>query len=154
MLAQNFMSAEQLKIEPDMHNAFIKLLGMMERGEIEHTTIPNLSYDIGAAAAVYRGPIDAAKFNMRKVVTEHECGTVMCILGYTEAIMGHKSKSALNGYLFRLFAPPIFNLDLNKLTVEQCATALRGFLTTGITDWSHVEKIEIDYVNINVTASN
>jgi hypothetical protein len=122
MLAQNFMSAEQLKIEPDMHNALIKLLGMMERGEIEHMPVPDGSYDIGAA--VYRGPIDAAKFNMRKVVTEHECGTVMCILGYTEAIMGHKCKSALNGYPLRLFAPTILDLDWNKLTVEQCTTAV------------------------------
>lgn len=125
MLASNFKTAEELGLTDAAHDAFIKVLHAMERGELKWTPrdkpIPN-------------------GFNMQLVWDERSCGTVGCIAGWARhfglesgsfTCWGRTSHNlkALN----ELFTPNGYYSGLH--TVEQAAHALRTYLVTGKPEW-------------------
>lgn len=138
MLAQNFMTAADLGISDDELSALIKVLGMLERGELKY-----------ADASIYVGvdglPRIPDGFNMNIWASKEECGTVCCIGGTVDCLMGRRVDIGI-GFtaedllqagkpgLDDLFYPDI--LDRNAITPSQAASALRNFLTTGEARWS------------------
>jgi hypothetical protein len=121
MLAQNFMTAEALGIPEAECTALIKVLGMMERGEITAET-----------------------FDMKE--WDSDCGTVHCIGGWAQKI-GGKSKvfddTAPWGRtrLSELFYPGVYGgFDGYRSSVSQGAAALRNYLTLGKPCWAEVLK--------------
>ncbi len=128
MLAQNFMSSEDLGIEHDEHKALILLLGMLERAEIPHHRP-----DTPAA-------VTPTGFNMEA----WRCGSVACLGGWAELLMGHGFKTEIseNAPLDELFYPDereeipgITFESLKTITPEKAAQALRNFLTEGDANW-------------------
>lgn len=117
MLAQSFLSPEELQLTTTEHEALVKVLGMLEREEI-----PALLFDM-------------------ENVGEPECGTSGCILGWARSL----SPRPINGRLFDTWcAHPVHNVfapdggDMGNpyyATRSQAATALRNFLTTGHPRW-------------------
>ncbi len=112
MLAQNFLTAEELNLTDKAHAALIKVLGMMDRGELVWTTrnkpVPN-------------------GFNM---------GTIGCIKGWAEKVGGDGvwiRNYMANCYVSDLFMPPAWRDGLH--TLEQAAHALRTYLVTGTPEW-------------------
>lgn len=64
----------------------------------------------------------------------HSCGSVCCIGGSAEALVGaNYPESKIPGELKELFfgVPGVYR----DTTPKQAAVALRGYLETGITDW-------------------
>jgi hypothetical protein len=125
MLAQNFKTAADLGISDAELDALIKVLGMLDRGDLVHV-----------------GPQDQSKpngFNMSPVLRHNECGTVGCIAGWVKVISGEfinetpmrrDQRDAWGG----LIMPPGY--DWSCITIEQSATALRSYLTTGDANWA------------------
>lgn len=126
MLAQNFKSAADLGITEPEQAALIKVLGMLERGDL----------------------IDASQddecdngFNMG--THGRGCGTPACIGGWVASLMGADQMQYVDSYM------PIYGKSNGALTdlywnyifapkrpgVAESAVALRNFLTTGLTDW-------------------
>lgn len=117
MLAQNFKTADQLRISEAGYAALLQVLGRLEREEIP-----------------------ANLFNM-KMVGEPECGTPGCILGHTreidmEAYEELRSTSYDSRNLEDLFFP-CGDKTCNPYvaTRSQAAMALRSYLTTGKPRW-------------------
>lgn len=63
MLMQTFLSATELGIPEVEKDALIKVLGMLERGEI-----------------------DEKHFDMTKFIEKYECGTVGCLCGWAHEV--------------------------------------------------------------------
>src|SRR5438046_472165 len=74
MLARSFLSATDLGIQEDEKAVLIKILGMLERGELVATDA--------------RCPTVRNGFNMARVRVETECGTACCIMGWGRIIGG------------------------------------------------------------------
>lgn len=121
MLAQNFKTAEELGLTEFGYSGLLRVLGMLERGELVYTTpghfIPN-------------------GFNMREAWSKGQCGTIGCIGGYA----GRYNSSELftinvkgGDNCGKLFCPPDWRKG--RYTVEQAAKAVRSFLVTGTPDW-------------------
>lgn len=125
MLARNFLSATDLNIDPDEHQALIAVLGKFERGELVHQ--PQY-YDITDKFG------EPCGFNMAR----WQCGTVMCIGGWAEYINGgrfdHKNYCLTESY--KLYYPNI--LDYSRITPTQACAALTNYLTTGNADWESI----------------
>lgn len=119
MLARNFLTAEQLAISGAEHNALTKVLGMLERGELEHTQ---------------GGQIENG-FNMHSTA-HNDCGTCCCIGGWAAILMSRHP----NDYVYSK-APgnPLHPLYWHRtsplITTAQAAVALRNFLVTGKPNW-------------------
>ena len=156
MLAQNFLTAEELQLRPCEYEALIKVLGILERGEI--TFVPNVigkvrreHIQVGESNPSARNFV----FNMAVWHCHLPCGTVHCIGGLAEEIGGfHFSNYNLAG-LDELFHPfnsfmrmTAFNSfvyddngeridppDWEALTVSQAAMALRSYLNSGHPHW-------------------
>lgn len=134
MLARTLMSAAALSIPEHMHAALLLVLSKLERGELVHgrpldtygeeTQIPNT-------------------FNM----VTWDCGSAHCILGWARVL----AEDNRNTHLRRLwsetvkFNPGLYKLcypnvpcDINKITTDQAAFALRNYLATGNPDWASV----------------
>lgn len=140
MLAQNFMTAAELKLSEKEHAALIKVLGMLERGELIHA-------DLTKARRLEDRPDDGEiltnHFNMDQWRNKWDCGTVACIGGTAELVGGFRFRSGENGQLGG-------NLDLEELcypniasgyadiTPQEAAQALRNYLTTGKAKWEEV----------------
>lgn len=123
MLAQNFKTPAELHITDDEFNALVKVLGMLERGEIaelpRHAT---MSYVTPTAAPTM--------FYMRYTEIESDCGTACCILGWAQHVGGRQLFStSFDSALGRLFA----GRDVRD--PELGARALRNYLTTGEANW-------------------
>jgi len=135
MLAQNFKTAADLGIKDVELDALIKVLGMLERGEI-----------------------DATHFNMQSFLRQADCGTVGCICGWANHISRGRAFSEIGTRdeleLFRrlsrsarlLFAMTSHEDDLamerqnnavqDRAQPEHAAIALRSYLTTGDANWA------------------
>lgn len=125
MLAQNFKAAEELGLTERGRDALIRVLGMMDRGELKDTP---------------RGCFIPNGFNMGVTWYENECGTVGCIGGWAGfygpsggalgdfCIPGHAHK------LGELFCPEGWCVT-GKYSVKQATHALRAYLVTGTPDW-------------------
>lgn len=128
MLAQNFMSAKRIGMSDRELDAHIKVLGMLERGELVH---------------VNDAP-QGERFNMSDCGTINECGTVACIGGWVALCLGRKSQRTLVNYVHSVTGPreelyfPHFHHPVmpHKITPQQAAHALRNYLTTGKPGWA------------------
>jgi hypothetical protein len=140
MLAQNFL--RDPKISDAEFEALIKLLGVMERGELVHVKVsdPDAWYKNPAR----RKPLFNGTFNMGQVFTLSDCGTAGCIAGACDMAFG--TKFAPRGNLrfddipislLNLFCPDDIEQDQwPAITVPQAAAALRNYLTIGNPRWS------------------
>lgn len=130
MLAQNFKSADELKITEPQKEALIKVLVLLETGKLIHTTDYSYSND---GKTKFTG-----HFNMEEWGDwPHNCGTVACIGGTAELIAGKKifDGGEASGKLYDLFYPRLVDV-WNLITTDQAATALRSYLTTGDPKWA------------------
>lgn len=141
MLAQNFKTAADLGISDIELDALIKVLGMLERGELVHGKYP--------LASSFRKPNE---FNMGVTLKRYgECGTVGCLMGWAHVVSGNKAfKACINrtfqneadimavlpGNLTDLFGLKERVALLSDRTPAQSATALRSYLTTGDANWA------------------
>lgn len=141
MLAQNFQTPTELQISNAEYNALVHILGMMERGELKHHHVGYYQKLVGPP------PKFSGLFNMCHVKTVTSCGTVACILGAAQLLFGDDlfaeqwcnwkyqgTKSAVS----QLFVPEARSDYWLDITVEQAATALRNYLTTGEASWATV----------------
>ena len=127
MLAQNFKTAGDLGINEPQLSALQKTLVLLETGRLTHA--PRSEKMLGKSATF------TGHFNMSGWAREGECGTVCCI-GGTARLIGQvefpyygRSKK-LNDLFY-----PNHRIDMSAITVEQAATALRSYLTTGDARW-------------------
>jgi hypothetical protein len=124
MLAQNFLDAGVLGISPMAQAALIKVLGMLERGELHHCR---------------RGDdIRPNGFNLANHRVELACGTVACIAGWADIVARPRRlnllrQAARSTALAELCAPESF--CWHAVTPEQAASALRNYLTLGEPRW-------------------
>lgn len=126
MLSQNFLTPEQLDLTQEQRDALMKVLGMLERGEIQHRAV---------TVARHRDHVGGLRyFNM----TEWSCGTVACIGGWAEHVGGVSMHYNRNIELHMLFFPHAIPRPWGAITTEQAAAALRNYLTTGRADWRSV----------------
>ena len=131
MLAQNFKTPADLGLDDKMYEAHIKVLGMLERGDLRHEELKS-------------GLIGSGEmFNMSWPKVELECGTVACIGGWVAILAKEDPEDWVSSrhrseQLHRLYYPPIMSTGVglySKITVEQAAIALRNFLTFGEARW-------------------
>lgn len=117
MLAQNFKTPAELGIDDHEFEALVKVLGMLERGEIEER-----------------------HFSMSKVMANTDCGTVACILGHCRIIGGdHLLNTFRPGFPWPLIKLFMYGDDRRfKVTREQGAMGLRNYLTSGEPHWDEV----------------
>jgi len=143
MLAQSFLKPETLGLSDEQHAALVKVLGMLERGEIEYyrARFPDeQSCTIGSSRS------SPSKFNMVSFYRAEECGTVSCICGWAEHVGGlpRRSLSSMriwNPQLGLLFEPPVLNFGAQgilDIQPDQAAVALRNYLTTGHAMWQEI----------------
>lgn len=131
MLAQNFKTAADLGISDAELNALIKVLGMLERGELKHTE--------SHGDLAYGAPVgDIVGFNMSSYYGEGTCGTVCCIAGWAEYVgklPRHSLTDTDNPDLSDLFLPGL-GRRLEDFLPEHAAIAIRSYLTTGEANWA------------------
>lgn len=83
------------------------------------------------------------KLGLGEWYTEYDCGTVACIAGWADYFNTNETDATFCSYpgqapgLYSLFMPIVPCLYA-KVTRQEAAAALKGWLTTGKTDWSHV----------------
>lgn len=140
MLAQNFKTPADLGIKDVEFEALVKVLGMLERGEVRHVTVDE-SFIRSRPGREFRG-----LFNMSNIWANADCGTAACIAGTSDWICGTKFversygdahlRPGLPATLINLFCPPeVPTEDWDKITVEQSAIALRNYLSSGEPRW-------------------
>lgn len=134
MLAQNFMTAVELRITDAEQDALVRVLGMLERGEI------HFGYADPTQLSAPQASMPTA-FNMMAVLAQAPCGTVGCILGWARYVSGGRAfdgSQELKGDLARLFVLDGFMgaMKLSTISPAKAALALRNYLTTGEPDWS------------------
>lgn len=119
MLAQNFKTAEDLGITEAKVGALIKVLGRLERGELNH------SFEINTPTG----------FNMANYFATAECGTIGCIAGWADSILPEREH--FMGVPWKDKLAELFHGGENprSVTPEQAAIALRSYLTTGEARW-------------------
>ena len=134
MLAQSFMTADDLEISERQKDALIKTLVLLETGKLKHTQRPVDGTYLGENGKF------TGQFNMNQWRhTYRECGSICCI-GGTAELIGRVSFAEASGNLHRLFYPSILvaSNDWNHITPAQAARALRSYLTTGDARWDLV----------------
>lgn len=133
-LEGKFLSARALRLNEDQRCGLIKTLALLEAGLI------------GPGRYEHTGGFDMA-------VWGGDCGSVCCLGGTAEAVMGdkifhdpHKSgrwhpalrpKTRVGKLpeIYNLFFPMSLKTNPYNASTKQAALALRGFLETGKTDW-------------------
>ncbi len=138
MLAQNFKTPTDLGITDAEFNALFKVLGMLERGELEHMR----------ADVFDPGPLGGHTpqfFNMCLVESQNDCGTACCIMGWARFIAHDRSlfhsRTLAASDLFRIshtdgtifIYPGKFSSDILP---SDAAIALRNYLTHGEPRWA------------------
>ena len=137
MLARSFLTADQLDIPQDWHDALVLVLRAMERGEFKHLPEVNVVdarwYDEDLDPRLFLG-----RFNMNFWQENADCGTVCCIGGAAE-ILGkvHFTLEERLPELNNLFYPGN-NYDYNAITVEQAQRALQNYLIVGDSRWQDI----------------
>lgn len=125
MLAQNFMKATELEIAESELQALIKVLGLLERGELTHTPCSD--------------QIKGECFSMNMTHAKTDCGTAHCIGGWVATITNvDPSKYVYSnqfGKIGKLYFPWGQVEGWSQITTEQAASALRSFLTHGDPRW-------------------
>lgn len=125
MLARSFLPAAQLGHTEAELDALIKVLGMLERGELTHVPIHNPDF--------VTIPTFTGHFNMSLINVVTDCGTACCILGTAELVSGVKFKLRQGAIFF-----PDIEMDggWDGITPAQAAHALSNYLTTGRPNWA------------------
>lgn len=122
MLAQNFKSATDLRIEDRELDALIKVLGMLERGELKDAKSPNEQGE--------------NLFHMGE--WGNGCGTAACIGGYVAMLLRQDQAE----YVAHRHSASLHDLFWGKgsfrdgAKTHQAAAALRSYLTTGEANWA------------------
>jgi hypothetical protein len=136
-LEDKFKTAAELGISEEQRCGLIKTLAHIEAGKTSHINYYNNPELLTTApqGGTYR-------FNMMVWKTYFPCGTVCC-LGGTAEMLGNVGypKDKLPRELRHLFG--LNNLEyktMNEVTERQAGVALRGYLTTGKTDWATARK--------------
>lgn len=136
MLAQNFKTPADLGIQDKWFEALLKLLGMLERGELRHTSTVKLK-----PLCDDRVRPEVGLFNMNRWSVAFECGTVCCLGGTAEAIGGFRF-GRMPEKLVHLFHPGQESHKVlhraggyETITMEQAAIALRNYLSSGEPRW-------------------
>lgn len=139
MLARNFLTPVELGLSDAKHAALVKVLGMMERGEL--ILVPYAKVVEGTNDSLCFAPLGekfTGHFHMAVWNVKHTCGTVACIGGTAELVGGVKFENECEMEvesieLNRLFYPS----RSDKRTIEEAAHALRTYLMTGRAEWSN-----------------
>jgi len=144
MLAQSFKTAEELGLTTDQVEGLIKTLKVLETDKTQHQPLREFSGVFFFDTEQYR--FDGL-FNMAVWAGDQpECGTIRCIGGTAEALMGKKlfdlvsiGRNENQEELYDLFCPKARHLqgrpNWSEITPSQAATALRSYLTTGQANW-------------------
>lgn len=136
MLAQNFKSPTDLGISDAEFSALIKVLGLLEREEVEH-------FKVGSFAAS-RGHGSPTGFNMALIKTGTDCGTAACILGWARELAADRDlfRGELASKLEDLFCMGGSHGFRGKFSEEilpaEAAIALRNFLSCGEPRWNDI----------------
>ena len=145
MLARSFLTADQLDIPQDWHDALVLVLRAMERGEFKHLPEVNVveapSYDEDLDPRLFLG-----RFNMNFWQENVDCGTVCCIGGAAEILGNIKFTYKCDALpeLENLFYPEhkgdedSGNDFYCSITVAQAQRALQNYLTTGESRWQDI----------------
>lgn len=138
MLARNFMSAADLRITDEAYEALITFLGMAERGEVKHEPLNfNIPYNSNLN---HTGTVHYINMMMWNI-TNPSCGTVSCIGGSMEILMGKDMDSNDMSRMNELFHPMGgggMSERWNSITIPQVSQAIRNFLATGKPNWKEV----------------
>lgn len=127
MLAQNFKTPADLGVSKVEFYALIKVLGMLERGElVDHKCINSHGKF---------EPTIPNGFNMNCSGEKTACGTVACIGGWI-AILLEKPHTYV--YETRANLHNLFWGYLPNTTVAEAAIATRNFLTFGTALWNEI----------------
>lgn len=120
MLAQNFMTPADLGITDILFESLVKVLGMLERGELKHTPVTM--------------PIPNG-FNMADRWIHDDCGTACCIMGWCDLVARKQLSWPISNHaLADLFCPDM--CWAGHHTPAQAAIALRNYLTHGEPRWA------------------
>jgi hypothetical protein len=137
MLAQNFLTAEDLCLTEQAHAALIKVLHLLDCGELKHVKLER-------DTCFFKDSTEPNAFNM----ASFECGTAHCIGGWARVFMDKvpMRDKVDKGGLYRLFYPPQhFQVPgapkYHDITAEQAACALRSYLITGQPHWEEAFKL-------------
>ena len=124
MLAQNFKTSAALGISDQEFDALVKVLGMLERGELldspEHNPIAsNFGFCIGCQ---YKN---------------HNCGTLACIGGWVAILTNHRLGpfEYVNSYMWSGGLHELYWKYPRGAKATHAAIALRNFLTCGEPRW-------------------
>lgn len=126
MLARTFLTPAELNISDQQFEALLKVLGMLERGEL---VWHKQAKESGASVK------NINRFNMGSWSDSH-CGTVGCIGFWAEKIGKVPFSPSTTMDTYDLF----YNRKAcnTNTTPEQGAEALRNYLSTGKADWDDV----------------
>lgn len=133
MLAQNFKTADELRLSEKQRDALIKTLALMDSGRLKH--VPQNKLRNGHLG----DPKFDGLFNMAFSYLNLDCGTVCCIRGIASLIGDvefptHKLTRQLR-QLFYIWSPS----KTSDPSIAQAAMALRSYLTTGKPRWDLVQ---------------
>jgi hypothetical protein len=140
MLARTFLTAKQLRCSQRDIDAAIKLLGMLERGELKFVELKEVRgwdgnsgrhYDAGCVLPHGTG------LNMGWWDEEDEDGNFCgCIGGWMERLKGKPLSNRMVDAWEDLFYPVILNSrNDHSFTPARCARALHAKLTIGEAAW-------------------
>ena len=142
--APKFKTAEELGLTEGQLQSLVKTLEHLEAGKSPY--IPTNLWRF-----CEKTPTGYA-FHMSTWGANHLCGTVACIKGTADLLCGPKNWGLIrfdNSSISKLFFAGAtsrgewerLNISgfVEKITDQVAAKTLRGFLETGIVDWSHVK---------------
>ena len=130
----HFKSPKKLGLTAAQHTALVKTLQLMEEGKIHYVDVRKVDWKIPNDGKHY--------FNMTLWrAASHNCGTIGCIGGTAEMLGGvdlvYTCRKMSDRNLHNLFFGDGVKFET---TDQEAAVALRGYLETGKTDWSHLKK--------------
>lgn len=125
MLAQNFKTPAELEIEDVEFETLVKVLGMLERGEIR--TLPKKSIATNGRAS----EADLQFFDMEMTALSFDCGIAGCFLGWMTFLNPGITTSGKT--IRSLFLPP--GEARRCRDPQKAAIALRNYLTHGEPRW-------------------
>jgi len=147
MLKRTFKTAAELQISAETYAAALQVLDQMERGLIEYREIDDTSYRLRNFMNFGPEFLRPFTFNMVEWMTDiPHCGTVCCIGGAIEMVMGYSMSGWDEDQMYPLFfvgsdgGRRAIKHSLTSITVAQAAAALRNFLTDGQPHWREVLK--------------
>ena len=127
MFAQNFKTPADLGINDAEFEALLKVLGMLERGDLKHQPDDNL-------------PIMPNGFSMNTWLMESRCGTLGCIKGWARVVSRDYELFAdytRNDTVYGLFTVDhLHEKPWSEISTEEAAIALRNYLTSGEPRWA------------------